>query len=48
MSLSLIKEEKLKLFLMYIIYGMIVEKFLNGRFNIEVVKVMFDGGIKII
>ncbi|WAM34051.1 thiamine phosphate synthase [Caldicellulosiruptor morganii] len=46
--MSLNKEEKLQLFRTYNIYGLTVEKFSNGRSNIEVVKAMLEGGIKII
>ncbi|WP_193345557.1 thiamine phosphate synthase [Caldicellulosiruptor kronotskyensis] len=46
--MSLTKEEKLRLFSTYTIYGMTAEKFSNGRSNIEIVKAMLDSGIKII
>lgn len=46
--MKLNKEEKLQLFKSYNIYGLTAEKFSNGRSNIEVVRQMLDGGIKII
>ncbi|ADQ03845.1 thiamine-phosphate pyrophosphorylase [Caldicellulosiruptor owensensis OL] len=46
--MSLTKEEKLKLFSTYTIYGMTAEKFSKGRSNIEVVKAMLGSGIKLI
>lgn len=42
------KDEKLKIFSEYNIYGITAEKFSNGRSNLDVVKKMLDAGVKII
>lgn len=46
--MSLRKNEKLKLFQDYNIYGITAEKFSKGRSNLEVVRDMLESGIKII